>query len=171
DAGARTNKLAYPFPRRTVYTYLADLGRSNTVVEFVAALRAQSRTTWNTNFTAGAINEYLRRGFQCIRIATTGLSTGVIGQAYSCVLQSDGGTYSNWWSLAGGELPEGLSLSADGCIDGTPADLFSADVSIRVDDSAGGRDVMSFPLVVVPEPASLLALAACLALARRRQRA
>ncbi|MHB1508068.1 MAG: putative Ig domain-containing protein [Acidimicrobiales bacterium] len=71
------------------------------------------------------------------------------GLAYSASLQSSGGTGTTAWSLIGGSLPHGLTLSTGGVISGTPApDASTAVVSVQVTDSAGGSAVSELVLPV-----------------------
>jgi hypothetical protein len=150
----------YPYPERTVYTYLESLGRSNTVEEFLAAVRSQRRGNWDTNFTACAINDYLRRGFARLCVTTTNLPNAILGETYAAALQHYGGRDSNWWSLAQGSLPDGLALSSSAVISGTPSQLVFATFHVRVEDTSGARHETPLELIVVPEPAF-----ACLLLA------
>ena len=161
EAGAVTQAVIYPYPERTVYTYLESLGRPNTAVEFITAVRSQSRENWNTNFTAFAINNYLRRGFARLRVTTTNLPNGIAGQTYEYALQHCGGRESNWWTLAQGSLPEGLALAADGVIDGMPTSVTSCVFTAMVADTSGAHDYATYTLAVVPEPALACCVLAC----------
>ena len=53
-------------------------------------------------------------------LADLELPTGAFGKAYSAKLWARDGTVPYTWSIASGQLPPGLSLSADGNISGTP---------------------------------------------------
>jgi hypothetical protein len=53
----------FPDPERTVETYMASLNRPGTLEAFLAEARQQSRTNWREDFTAGAVNRYIRQGF------------------------------------------------------------------------------------------------------------
>jgi hypothetical protein len=55
-----------------------------------------------------------------LTIDTSVLPGGAIGTSYSQTLQASGGSGSYQWSVAGGQLPPGVSLSAGGTISGTP---------------------------------------------------
>lgn len=49
------------------------------------------------------------------------LPDGTVGEEYSQALTADGGTGDPWtWTLSDGDLPDGLELSTDGVIAGTP---------------------------------------------------
>jgi len=56
-----------------------------------------------------------------VRITTANpLPAGTVGCEYSQPLTASGGTAPYLWSIANGNLPEGLELRADGVISGTP---------------------------------------------------
>ncbi|MFW5844616.1 MAG: hypothetical protein ACOCXJ_00140 [Planctomycetota bacterium] len=63
ETGTRTSATAHPDPERTVETYMASLGREASMDAFVAAMRANTRRTWDPAFTAAAVNDYIRAGF------------------------------------------------------------------------------------------------------------
>jgi hypothetical protein len=77
--------------------------------------------------------------------ATPTLPDGNIGVAYSAQLAGKGGTPPYTWSLAPGSpgLPDGLNISSDGQITGTPTGPAAIyDFTVRITDSAGKtRDV------------------------------
>jgi hypothetical protein len=51
-------------------------------------------------------------------------------------LHATGGTPPYVWSASGGDLPEGITLSADGCLCGRPAKPGKFTVTLKVEDSA-----------------------------------
>ncbi len=51
-------------PNRTVATYNASLGGSATFEDFIAEARKQSKDNWRLEYTAQAVNEHVRSGFQ-----------------------------------------------------------------------------------------------------------
>jgi hypothetical protein len=53
----------FPDPGRTLETFMASLNRAGTLEAFLAEARQQSRTNWREDFTAGAVNRYIRQGF------------------------------------------------------------------------------------------------------------
>ncbi len=53
----------YPDPERTIESYMTTLGETPTLEAFLAGARAQSRASWNPDYTAQAVNEYIREGF------------------------------------------------------------------------------------------------------------
>jgi len=94
------------------------------------------------------------------------LPPGLVGLSYNVLLRASGGTGTYAWSVAGGSLPAGLSLSSSGRIQGTPGGTDTAAVDIRVVSGAdtttqsytiqvlanrtGGYHVTALPVVPVP---------------------
>jgi hypothetical protein len=73
-----------------------------------------------------------------LTIATTDLNEGTATHAYSFTLKAIGGTPPYHWTVVGGELPPGLSLSDDGRISGTVPDINEKTewtFTVRVTDS------------------------------------
>ncbi len=69
-------------------------------------------------------------------ITTASLPSGTRGAAYSAGLGASGGTAPYTWTLSGGQLPPGLSLSGQGSITGTPSNSGLYPFSVQVRDSA-----------------------------------
>jgi|GEM_PF-1637278 len=53
----------YPNPNRDIKTYMKSIGQAATLDAFLKQARAQSKTNWRTQFTADAVNRYIRAGF------------------------------------------------------------------------------------------------------------
>ncbi len=53
-------------PTRTELTYMTSLGGTATLAGFLAAVEQQSKSNWNTAYTAAAINAYIQAGFMPI---------------------------------------------------------------------------------------------------------
>lgn len=71
-------------------------------------------------------------------IGNTSMPDGEVGVNYSEILTSSGGTSPYSWILAGGILPEGLSLAGStGTISGTPAMEGKYDFTIKLVSSTG----------------------------------
>lgn len=76
-------------------------------------------------------------GGGALSIATTALPVGTVGTPYTAKLVASGGVGSVLWEIAGGTtLPEGLDLSTDGTISGTPTAAGETDLTLRVEDLA-----------------------------------
>lgn len=67
--------------------------------------------------------------------STTPLVPGVRGQAYTKTLAASGGTAPYTWSVVDGALCDGLALSADGVVSGTPATFQTCSFTVQVQDS------------------------------------
>jgi hypothetical protein len=63
ETGSSAVQASYPDPGRTEATYMSSLGGTPTMAAFAAEARAQSRSNWRSEFTAAAINTYVRAGF------------------------------------------------------------------------------------------------------------
>lgn len=74
---------------------------------------------------------------------------------YSQTLQASGGVPPYTWSIASGSLGEGLNLSIDGVISGTPALPGTSVFAVRVTDSA--QQSITRTLAIVIKPADKLA--------------
>ena len=77
-----------------------------------------------------------------LKVNTTSLSNGVLGNTYSATLQASGGVQSYSWQVTAGSLPPGLSLSSTGCgsnvncaITGTPTSTGTYNFTVTVTDS------------------------------------
>jgi hypothetical protein len=63
EPSAIQQQLPYLDPSRTAATYNATQGGPSTVAAFLAEARLQSRDNWRPQFTADAVNSYIRLGF------------------------------------------------------------------------------------------------------------
>lgn len=64
------------------------------------------------------------------------LTDASVGVAYSEQLVADGGTPPYTFSIENGSLPDGLTMSTEGLISGTPTTEETQDINIRVTDSS-----------------------------------
>jgi putative Ig domain-containing protein len=71
-----------------------------------------------------------------LTIGTSALPSGRVGTPYSTLLFASGGVEPFTWTLAGGSLPAGLTLTSGGQIAGTPTVADSFGFTVRVTDSA-----------------------------------
>ncbi len=80
-----------------------------------------------------------------VAITTSGLPDAFLGSAYVADLTAIGGDGSFAWSLAGGQLPGGLSLASNGRISGTPTGVGAGTFTISV---ASAGDTASRALTI-----------------------
>lgn len=77
-------------------------------------------------------------------VSTSGLAAANAGSAYEARLEASGGSAPYAWAVTGGALPEGLALSPDGMLSGTPAARGLASFAVTVTDArglSGSRDL------------------------------
>ncbi|MFG1691197.1 putative Ig domain-containing protein [Gemmatimonadota bacterium] len=83
-----------------------------------------------------------------LEVSTTALDDGYLGIAYHETLTAAGGSGSYVWSLAGGSLPAGLSLSSSGIISGRPTQVGTNTFTVQV-ESGGATDTAELSITVV----------------------
>jgi large repetitive protein len=66
---------------------------------------------------------------------TSPLPSGIVGTAYSQTFSASGGTTPYRWTIRSGSLPQGLTLSTDGRLSGTPSGAGSSNFTVEVTDS------------------------------------
>jgi len=95
-----------------------------------------------------------------LAITTSSLTGGTAGTFYSAALAASGGIAPYAWSLAGGSLPDGVSLSSTGAITGTPTQSGSFPFTAQVSDAQVPADVAtrSLTLTVAAAPPPVPAL-------------
>jgi hypothetical protein len=67
-----------------------------------------------------------------LSVETENLPDGLVGSAYLTTLEAAGGVGGYAWSLAGGELPAGVSLSEEGALAGVPLSPGAWDFTVAV---------------------------------------
>ncbi len=60
---SRRQRMDFPDPDRGIDTYMQSLGKPATFDAFLAEVRQQSKVNWRREFTAAAINNWIRAGF------------------------------------------------------------------------------------------------------------
>ena len=95
-----------------------------------------------------------------MEIATPSLPDAPVGASYTQKLTTLGGKATLVWSVAGGALPPGLTLSPSGTLSGRPTTVGSYPVTIKVVDASSPKQVAtrSFVLVVAPMEVTTSAL-------------
>jgi hypothetical protein len=81
-----------------------------------------------------------------LSITTDNLPDGAQNVAYSTPVTADGGASPYTWSATG--LPDGLSMSSDGSISGTPTAAGTFTVTVTVTDSDDNTDTKDFSLLI-----------------------
>ncbi len=84
-----------------------------------------------------------------LQVTTTTLPDATDGVSYSEQLNAIGGTGSYTWSLSGGTLPSGLTLSNSGILSGTTSEQGDFSFTVEVTDAQGTTDSQLFALRVV----------------------
>ncbi|MEI2641595.1 MAG: putative Ig domain-containing protein [Candidatus Nanopelagicales bacterium] len=75
-----------------------------------------------------------------------------VGQPYSYQLTGSGGATPYTWRVAGGSLPPGLTLSADGTLSGTPTTSGNFSATIEMRDAQATTTSAQLTLTVQPLP-------------------
>ncbi|MEK6302789.1 MAG: putative Ig domain-containing protein, partial [Acidobacteriota bacterium] len=88
---------------------------------------------------------------------TTGsaLPGGTVGTSYSQSLTASGGTAPYTWSVVGGSLPAGVTLSSGGLLSGNPQAAGTFNFTVKANDSAAGSAQKAFSITIAPAPASV----------------
>jgi|GEM_PF-1780856 len=72
-----------------------------------------------------------------LKVTTTELPDGQVGEAYQATLEASGGTEPYIWGIIDGVLPPGLGLETGaGVISGTPTEAGAFDFTVRATDAA-----------------------------------
>ena len=89
-----------------------------------------------------------------LRITTTSLPSGTVGQSYSATLQAEGGQPPYAWALqpGSGPLPPGLNLYSDGTLSGTPLSAGTFNFMVGVRDWAGSMAGASLAITISLPP-------------------
>ncbi|MEK6302788.1 MAG: putative Ig domain-containing protein, partial [Acidobacteriota bacterium] len=85
---------------------------------------------------------------------TTGspLPGGMVGTSYSQSLAASGGTAPYTWSVVGGSLPAGVTLSSGGLLSGNPQTAGTFNFTVQASDSASGSAQKALAVTIAPAP-------------------
>ena len=108
-----------------------------------------SATVTNAIGTVTSNNAVLTVTATTLTISTSSLPNGVVGSAYSALLQASGGTSPYTWTVQSGQLPLGLALSGtSGTIAGTPTMAETSPLIIGVHDATGATGSKAFSITI-----------------------
>ena len=96
-----------------------------------------------------------------LTVTTGNVPVGTVGRPYQAQLQAAGGVAPYAWVIIAGSLPNGLTLSRGGSIDGAPTAAGSFDFTIEVTDSSAPIQAAAskhFTLTVTPDPTTTLTI-------------
>lgn len=148
DLAARANvgDLGDPFPGSSVVVTLSDSsnpglrtsdgGSSGVRIDQIAL--AEDRVSFDVTFVVTA---------PVIAAATTSVNASLGQTSFTHTLQATGGAPPYQWRALDA-LPAGLTLTADGVIQGAPVDLISARVAVEVLDARASKSVAELDLRV-----------------------
>ena len=81
---------------------------------------------------------------------TSSIQTAILGKSYSQTLALSGGKGPYSWSVVGGALPAGLSLSGSGVLSGSPTAAGTANFVVQCKDAANETAIKPLTLLVQP---------------------
>ncbi|MEJ2568705.1 MAG: hypothetical protein P8Z50_07545, partial [candidate division WOR-3 bacterium] len=70
ETGAINEEIDFSDPDRTVESYCNSIGGDGTFQGFIDRIRLQSKPDWNPAYTASAVNDYIREGFDMGKLDT-----------------------------------------------------------------------------------------------------
>jgi len=71
ETGSTNEEIDFTDPTRTVESYYSSLGGDGTFEGFIEEARQQSKANWNPAYTASAVNDYVREGFDISELDTS----------------------------------------------------------------------------------------------------
>jgi hypothetical protein len=74
------------------------------------------------------------------------------GSSVSITLSASGGTAPYAWTIIGGTLPNGITLSSTGVLSGSSTQTGSHSLTVQVTDATGGSATQSYTLVIEAPP-------------------
>jgi photosystem II stability/assembly factor-like uncharacterized protein len=86
-----------------------------------------------------------------LKVMTHQLPAGRLDKAYAGRLEAEGGTPPYVWALAGGSLPAGLALGADGRITGTPTLVGKSSFTVTVQDASAETAKRNLKITIATE--------------------
>ena len=91
-----------------------------------------------------------------VAVTTTTMPSGTVSVSYTATLNASGGSGMYNWSLVGGTLPAGLSLSSSGVLAGTPSLAGTSTFTVRAADASDGSNgaQQTFAVTITPVPST-----------------
>ncbi|MEK6919334.1 MAG: DUF4215 domain-containing protein, partial [Nanoarchaeota archaeon] len=142
EVGGISERTAFLDPDRDISTYMKSLGMTQTLETFLTEARKQSKYNWREEYTAKAVNDYIREGFKTTEETNTQCGNSVVEAGEQCddgnIINSDGCsnvcktetttttctsfTYSQWGACISNnqQLRTVTSSSPQGCTGGNP---------------------------------------------------
>lgn len=124
--------------------YAAPTVNSTTSATVTATSQADS-----SQYATAAVTINPSQQQSSLQITTLSLPIGQQGEVYFASFSATGGTQPYSWSMAGGSLPQGITLSAFGDLTGTPTAAGTANFTGMVKDATGKTATGTFGLTVV----------------------
>ncbi len=91
-----------------------------------------------------------------LTVMTGSLPVLSAGMEFHFFLRADGGAPPYVWSVASGDLPEGITLTPEGCLCGRPTKPGTLDITLKVEDSGHPSHSISKDFHVTVKPSLLL---------------
>lgn len=159
---------AYPCISGMALSFVADKTGGAAAETWLSANLRDSMTWWSRPL-AGAANSCATRWSIVPRstapglpvIITTSLPQGQVGAAYSVNLNALGGTAPYSWSVSAGALCGGLSLAANGTLNGTPTTNETCNFTAEVEDADTNTDTQALSLTINPAVGDPVITTAC----------
>jgi hypothetical protein len=73
----KEQQVSFLNPNRNVNSYSASIGGLGTIDDFISKAKQQSRSSWDTRYTAIAVNNYIREGFGMSQLIYSSCSDGI----------------------------------------------------------------------------------------------
>lgn len=88
-----------------------------------------------------------------VSIATQDVPAAIVGTPYDQTLTATGGIGDFSWTVTSGQFPDGLDMSEDGAITGTPTAVEASDITVEV--TSGEQSTTATYHISVEEPLSI----------------
>lgn len=104
----------------------------------------------------------IKSATSALEVSTGNLPSGTVRESYDASLSASGGTAPYKWSMAGGQLPAGLTLSSAGEISGTPTTAQQNSFTVEVTDASSTTAKAALAISVASTASTLKILTASL---------